>query len=357
MINKRIDQLPNIASLNLADLFPLWDSSASTTGYATLTQLQALIGGGSVSWGSIGGTLSSQTDLQNALNAKASLTGFTMSGNIAMGGNDITGVDLISGTNSIDFTNGWIYSGATISIDFATRNLVDTGFNNTLNWQSRQLLGGDWTVINKLRFATGQAIADANGNNLIGFPTTIASAVNWLQVSNSISGNPVLLTALGSDTNVGIRFLSKGTGNIFFFTDGVERMGIANSVISISNSLTVTGTGTFNGAFISAASFRRTGNQNTTPTNGGSTTISNTVSTVTIDPAGVIASHTYTLPTDALTNDGQEIVLTCRQNGVTALTLNAGSGSTIVNAITTISAGQFARYWYRKAVTTWYRIG
>ena len=30
------------------------------------------IGGGSVSWGDIGGTLSNQTDLQNALNAKAS---------------------------------------------------------------------------------------------------------------------------------------------------------------------------------------------------------------------------------------------------------------------------------------------
>lgn len=48
--------------------------------------------GGNGVWGSITGTLSSQTDLQNALNAKLALAGGTMSGNIAMGANKVTGL-------------------------------------------------------------------------------------------------------------------------------------------------------------------------------------------------------------------------------------------------------------------------
>jgi|GEM_PF-6947708 len=48
--------------------------------------------GGSAVWGSITGTLSNQTDLQNALNAKLSLTGGTMAGAIAMGSNKVTGL-------------------------------------------------------------------------------------------------------------------------------------------------------------------------------------------------------------------------------------------------------------------------
>lgn len=49
-------------------------------------------GGGSVNWGDIGGTLSDQTDLQNALNAKLDLAGGTMTGNLGMSGNRILGI-------------------------------------------------------------------------------------------------------------------------------------------------------------------------------------------------------------------------------------------------------------------------
>lgn len=49
-------------------------------------------GGGGGTWGSITGTLSSQTDLQAALDAKLALAGGTMSGAIAMGNQKITGL-------------------------------------------------------------------------------------------------------------------------------------------------------------------------------------------------------------------------------------------------------------------------
>lgn len=56
--------------------------------------------GGGSAWGAITGTLSAQTDLQAALEAKLALAGGTMSGAIAMGANKITG--LLAGTTSGD---------------------------------------------------------------------------------------------------------------------------------------------------------------------------------------------------------------------------------------------------------------
>lgn len=55
---------------------------------------------GSATWGDITGTLSNQTDLQTALNAKLSLSGGTMTGALAMGSHAITG--LSDGVNPND---------------------------------------------------------------------------------------------------------------------------------------------------------------------------------------------------------------------------------------------------------------
>ncbi|HJS98639.1 MAG TPA: chitobiase/beta-hexosaminidase C-terminal domain-containing protein [Terriglobales bacterium] len=64
--------------------------------------------GGGANWGSIAGTLASQTDLQAALNARMPLTGGTMSGTLVLGGTP-------SGTN-----------------DAANKGYVDTQFANAL---------------------------------------------------------------------------------------------------------------------------------------------------------------------------------------------------------------------------------
>lgn len=55
---------------------------ASGTDYDT--EWATISGGGGATWGSITGTLSSQTDLQTALDAKLSLTGGTMTGTLTM---------------------------------------------------------------------------------------------------------------------------------------------------------------------------------------------------------------------------------------------------------------------------------
>ena len=46
---------------------------------------------------------------------------------------------------------------------------------------------------------------------------TVASAVNYLQVSGNTAGNPVAISAQGTDTNLDINITTKGTGKINFF--------------------------------------------------------------------------------------------------------------------------------------------
>lgn len=64
------------------------------------------------------------------------------------------------------------------------------------------------------KIVSGGFIADANGNELL-IMTTTASAVNELTLANAATGNNVTLTCSGGDSNVGLKFVPKGTGEIF----------------------------------------------------------------------------------------------------------------------------------------------
>jgi len=54
-------------------------------------------------------------------------------------------------------------------------------------------------------------IKDSNGNNLIQFGGN-ASAVNYVQIQNNITNGFPIFSAAGSDTNIGLEFLAKGSG-------------------------------------------------------------------------------------------------------------------------------------------------
>lgn len=55
-------------------------------------------------------------------------------------------------------------------------------------------------------------ISDTNGNELLKVTAT-ASAVNEITVANAATGNNPVLSATGSDTNIGLTLTPKGTGN------------------------------------------------------------------------------------------------------------------------------------------------
>lgn len=58
-----------------------------------------------------------------------------------------------------------------------------------------------------------QGIVDGNGQNLLVFDG-IPTAVNYLSVYNSTTGNAPSLNALGTDTNINLNLVPKGTGQV-----------------------------------------------------------------------------------------------------------------------------------------------
>jgi len=101
--------------------------------------------------------------------------------------------------------------------------------------------------------------------------------------------------------------------------------------------------------------------QYSAPLTGTTTTVANTTRQVIIEPAGTIAAHTITLPTAASLTDGQRLGF-CTTQIVTALTVTAGSGTTVMNAPTAMlvpvatGAASCVEWIYVTANTKWYRV-
>jgi hypothetical protein len=117
------------------------------------------------------------------------------------GGADLNGVNLsVSGTTTL--------SGLTASTALALNagkdvvSVTNTGTDNNVLSTSPN--------ITTPRIIT--SINDTNGNELIGVTAT-ASAVNEITVANAATGNNPVISATGTDTNIGITITPKGTGN------------------------------------------------------------------------------------------------------------------------------------------------
>jgi hypothetical protein len=112
------------------------------------------------------------------------------------GGADLNGVNLsVSGTTTLS----GLTASTALALD-ANKNAVsvtNTGTGNNVLATSPSLV----TSIN-----------DTNGNELIGITAT-ASAVNELTVANAATGANPVISATGSDTDIGITLTPKGTGN------------------------------------------------------------------------------------------------------------------------------------------------
>jgi len=108
-------------------------------------------------------------------------------------------------TAGTGLTGGTITTSGTIAID----NTVAT-------------LTGTQTLTNKTLTTPiiGQ-INDANGNAELKF-SAIASAVNQVTIENSATGNPVHISATGTDTNIGIHLAPKGTSGYVNVQGGLD---------------------------------------------------------------------------------------------------------------------------------------
>jgi len=108
-------------------------------------------------------------------------------------------------TSGTGLTGGTITTSGTIAIDSTVVTLT-----------------GTQTLTNKTLTTPiiGQ-INDANGNAELKF-SAIASAVNQVTIENSATGNPVHISATGTDTNIGIHLAPKGTSGYVNVQGGLD---------------------------------------------------------------------------------------------------------------------------------------
>ena len=158
-----------------------------------------------------------RTDLNNVLGAINSSNSGTSRPSSAVAGTIWLDTSGGATANTLKF-----YDGAD---DISLANINTTA--NTVDWldssvvadlvndTSPQLGGNLDTNSHNIGIDDAHGILDENSNEQLIFQTT-ASAVNYLEVTNSATSNNPSISATGSDTNVGIEFSTKGTGAIKF---------------------------------------------------------------------------------------------------------------------------------------------
>jgi hypothetical protein len=113
-----------------------------------------------------------------------------------------SGVNLYHKTAGLSWINS---SGFTRTFTMPSANVVYT-FPATSTLASLELaetFSGVKTFSSAPKFASGIGLQDANGVNLISFPSTVTSAVNYLTVTNAISGSgPTLGVNARSGNNI-----------------------------------------------------------------------------------------------------------------------------------------------------------
>jgi hypothetical protein len=176
-------------------------------------------------------------------------------------------------------------------------------------------------------------IDDSNGNEQIIFTAT-ASAVNEVTIANAATGNDPTFTASGSDTNIGLDFIPKGTGAVTFLGTG--------KIQAVKEKVTVTAvasTGTINYDFLTQAVLYHTTvatGQFTINLRGSSSTTLNNMLSVGESVTGAFLNTNTTFYVSTITIDGSSTNVILEYQGGSAPTSgNAGIDAYTFTAIKT----------------------
>ena len=181
------------------------------------------------------------------LGANLDTNGFSI---VSTGSNDITltpysgryiilnGVKLPTSAPSANQVLKATSSTATSWVSLTTDILTDT----------TPQLGGNLDTNNyNITFNTGTGLLDSSANEQILFTTT-ASAVNYINITNSATTGAPIIAAAGSDSNVSLSLSGKGTGTVklsgisYPTADGTAGQGIVATGSSGTQFATISGT-------------------------------------------------------------------------------------------------------------------
>lgn len=120
--------------INLADgCFGSKNSSGAIVSYGLLTEAQRTQALAEVTWGSIEGDITQQTDLQNALNGKASLSGASFTGTVTVNGNEVLTTTSVATSASKLETARTITLGSDVSATITFDGTQNVQANVTVN--------------------------------------------------------------------------------------------------------------------------------------------------------------------------------------------------------------------------------
>src|SRR5690606_28020394 len=122
-------------------------------------------------------------------------------------------VTVLQGTDNA--STFWVETAVvtTIGTDPITFTQFGVSANNVVTLTGTQTISGVKTFSNGFRLSN-TGILDANGVAILDF-NAVASAVNNLRIQNNIATGSPVMSAVGSDTNIGFQIDSKGTAGVY----------------------------------------------------------------------------------------------------------------------------------------------
>jgi hypothetical protein len=194
----------------------IYPTSVTLTGLYPSSQLSSTV------WGGITGTLSNQTDLQTALNAKLNLSGGTLTGDLVLPGMTITSL------------TGYLYANGSSAVTASTTiPIAALSYDSTAVNSQTCTLGSSCTVTaetpNSLTFNSGGS-GGASGSTFNGasaltvsYNTVGAAASNASTTVNGQTctlGSSCTVTAAATGITVGTTTVSSGTTGYILYDNG-----------------------------------------------------------------------------------------------------------------------------------------
>lgn len=163
-------------------------------------------------WGAITGTLSSQTDLQNALNLKANLASPTFTGTVALPTTTLAGTLFVNSTNGLQFGNAGGAAGATLGFIAPTADGVFRFGDSAGGGSPKLILGSAGPSTGVTIKRTGTTVALRNGDDSGDASLTAANAAFSGTITSGTWNGAVIGSAYGGAGAVNGLLKANGSG-------------------------------------------------------------------------------------------------------------------------------------------------